>query len=159
MTEEKLDMDILQDHYEPALSAFMNRIVEKHGEYGTSFLERSYDWMRRRARGEVIEYYKADGNELSAIEALDVAICWFLVAQKHLSGQKELVDKNPTPEQLRKLYWNDGLSAWIIGDKFDLSETHILRLMKKANIPRRTSSEAISLRYKKKGESSKIDWD
>lgn len=69
-----------------------------------------------------------------------------------ISRHKWRTEHNPTPEQLHKLYWDDGLPAWMIGEKFDLSETHILRLMKKANIPRRTRSEAISLRYKKKRE-------
>lgn len=50
---------------------------------------------------------------------------------------KGRVDNNPTPEQLRKLYWDDGLSAWLIGEELGISETHVLRLMKKANIPRR----------------------
>ena len=86
MTEDKLNFDLLQDHYEPALSAFMNRIVKKHGEHGTSFLERSFEWMQGRARGEVIEHYRA-GSEAKAIEALDVSICWFLIAQKYLMGQ------------------------------------------------------------------------
>ena len=100
--------------YEPAMSCILHRIVEKHKQYGTSFYSRSHEWMEQRAIGEVEEFHKALSIQNSIEEALDVSICWLLIAQKLLAGQKEEssereLKKNLVRErELNDFYWRSG---------------------------------------------------
>lgn len=74
--------------YEPALSLLKQRILEKHEQYGTSFYDRTIEWMEQRANGEVEEFHNASTVRNEIEEAMDVSICWFLIAQKLLAGKK-----------------------------------------------------------------------
>ncbi len=85
----EMNFDVLQDNYEPALSVFLEMVGKGHKRYGMSFLKRSIRWMRNRANGEVVEYERAIDRSERAREAMDVSICWFLIAQKHLLAQDE----------------------------------------------------------------------
>lgn len=79
-----IDFNILQDHYEPAISKFLEMLESGHRRYGTSYRDRSNEWMLGRLRGEEKEYFKARNPETKASEAMDCAICWVLIAHKHL---------------------------------------------------------------------------
>lgn len=83
------DANVLHEHYQPALATLFERIVEKHKEHGTSFLVRSFGWLSKRGFEKMNEYGQAETLEEKIIKALDVAIFWFLMAQKHLLGHEE----------------------------------------------------------------------
>jgi len=73
--------------YEEILTLLKERLKEKHQQYGYSYIDRTQKWMRKRLQGELNEL---DGslfsNHLSGegivTEALDVAICALLIADK-----------------------------------------------------------------------------
>jgi hypothetical protein len=54
----------------------------------------------------------------------------------------------PTKEELERLYWEEKLPTTMIAGIFSLSKTTVLEWMKKYHIPRRTRSEATSLKLK-----------
>jgi len=85
----KTEKESILECYEPALSCFLERIIEKHKQHKTSFYQRTTSWMEERANGEIKEYHNAFSIRNEIEEALDVSICWFLIAQKLLAGQKE----------------------------------------------------------------------
>ena len=60
-------------------------------------------------------------------------------------GEKDELD----PEMIRKLYWDDKLSARQIAKKLGKSDYAIYIVMYRSEIPRRTASEVAKLKYKK----------
>jgi len=74
-------------HYDDILNKLRERIIQKHEEYGTSYLDRPFRWLRNRLQGELNEM---DGElfsihlsgENAITEALDVAVCALLIADK-----------------------------------------------------------------------------
>jgi hypothetical protein len=85
----KTEEESILECYEPALSALKERIIHKHKQYGTSFYERSHEWMEMRSFNEIIEYYRANGDSEKIHEAIDVTVCWLLIAQQYLAGKKK----------------------------------------------------------------------
>ncbi len=51
------------------------------------------------------------------------------------------------PDQIKKLYWDEGLSASEIGKKFNVTKWQIYKRMKKYQIPRRTQWETHRIQY------------
>jgi hypothetical protein len=73
--------------YDDILAALKTRILAKHEKYGLSYLDESctFEWLLKvRLEGELVELYKALVWEQDNIinEALDVAICALLIADK-----------------------------------------------------------------------------
>ena len=59
-------------------------------------------------------------------------------------------------EMLKDMYWNKGMSAVEVAEKFGCTESNILYLFKKYNIPRRSLREAKRLSYKKAVERGEV---
>jgi hypothetical protein len=73
--------------YDNIIAALKTRILEKHEKYGLSYLDKTctFEWLlTTRLEGELVELYKALTWEKDNIvnEALDVAICALLIADK-----------------------------------------------------------------------------
>jgi hypothetical protein len=73
--------------YGPILEMLCERITEKHEQYGTSYLNRDYEWLHRRMMIEVGEldaelFSPHLSGENTIKECLDVAICALLIADK-----------------------------------------------------------------------------
>lgn len=49
------------------------------------------------------------------------------------------------PEEIRRLYWEEGLSLQAIADRFELWSKNVLDIMRQNNIPRRSRAEAMVL--------------
>lgn len=75
------------DEYKEILELLNIRLEQKHKQYGITYLDKSYKWLRRRLRGELVELddeLSPDYLSMSNIEteAIDVAICALLIADK-----------------------------------------------------------------------------
>lgn len=72
------------ENYGPTLSLFIRLLEDGHKEKGLEFKEKSIGWMLSRIRQEEDEWRSAIMMDDKTCEAIDVAILWFLMAQKHL---------------------------------------------------------------------------
>ena len=75
------------DEYKEVLQLLQERLDLKHKQYGQTYLDRDFPWLRRRLNGEIVELDDALFSDyfsgVSAVdEALDVAICALLIADK-----------------------------------------------------------------------------
>ena len=73
--------------YKEILKLLNIRLEQKHKQYGVTYLDRTYKWLRRRLRGELVELddeLHPGYISMSDIqtEAIDVAICALLIADK-----------------------------------------------------------------------------
>ena len=102
--EMRAEEESILECYEPALSTLKQRIITKHKDYGTSFYSRSHEWMEHRSFAEIIEYYRANGDSNKIYEAIDVAVCWLLIAQQYLAGKEE----ESSERELNDFYWRSG---------------------------------------------------
>ena len=84
----------MTENYDTILASLKERLLEKHEKYGTSYLHPhiTYHWLlNRRLEGELMELRDAlNYNEDKVIEeALDVAICALLIADKKLKEREK----------------------------------------------------------------------
>ena len=77
----------MSKEYDKILERLKERLLQKHKQYGLSYLDRDYDWLRHRLQGELDEMddelfspYLSGKNIIA--EALDVAIVALLIADK-----------------------------------------------------------------------------
>jgi len=75
------------DEYKEVLQLLQNRLEQKHEQYGLTYLDNTFKWLRIRLRGELVELddeLDPDYVSMSDVqtEALDVAICALLIADK-----------------------------------------------------------------------------
>ena len=82
------------DEYKEILKLLNIRLEQKHKQYGVTYLDNTYKWLRRRLRGELVELddelhpgYISMSNIQT--EAIDVAICALLIADK---ARREIED-------------------------------------------------------------------
>ncbi len=96
-------MSVEFDIYGPVLKLLNERLEMKHEQYGTSYLGRDFEWLHKRMMVEVDEL----SAELFSIhlsghgtirEALDVAICALLIADKKRRKQNMItMFEDPAP--------------------------------------------------------------
>ncbi|GAI11603.1 unnamed protein product, partial [marine sediment metagenome] len=60
-----------------------------------------------------------------------------------------------SPEELRRLYWDENLSLAKIGQRFDVNPATIYLTMKRLGIPVRTHNQALQLYYRLHGKVNK----
>jgi hypothetical protein len=82
----ELEDNIILDNYEPAFSTFVNMLEKNHIRHGSEYKDKPMWWMISRVRDEEIECMKDKNTEEKICEAIDVAIMWLLIAQKHWIG-------------------------------------------------------------------------
>jgi hypothetical protein len=84
----------MTNEYDEILKLLKERILEKHEQYGLSYLEETFGWLKHRLTGEIQEM---DGELFSPhlsgdnaiIESLDVAVCALLIADKKRREKSE----------------------------------------------------------------------
>ena len=119
---------------------------------------KSYLYMRSRLRDGLIvnklcEDYKRGLGIIvlakkyhASTNTVHNVLCKRNVAIKPTGRQQKI---KITQEKLNSLYWENKLSATEIGKKYNCTEAGIRHIMYKYNIPRRSASEKLKLKYSK----------
>lgn len=92
---DKIFVDYVEKTYHDILEELFRTMRIKHMQHGISYRSMSFEELEKRALTEVVEYRESGEPNQKALEALDVAVFWILIADKEMREHHEHTRDSP----------------------------------------------------------------